>query len=81
MFLHKIDVSLESLYISLLIFLVYYCLSIYHVIIIALFMSIMNIQNVLITLSHCITELTVEHLYVVEIIIVLLIDRTHKLNF
>ena len=50
-------------------------------IIIALFMSIMNIHNVLITLSHCIIEQTVVHLYVVEIIIVLLIDRTHKLNF
>ena len=62
-------------------FLVYYCLSIYHMIIIALFMSIMNIQNVLVILSHCITQLTVEHLCVVEILIVLLIDRTHKLNF
>ena len=78
MFLHIIDVSLESLYISLLIFLVYYCLFIYHVIIIALFMSIMN---VLITLSHWITQLTVVHLYVVEIIIVLLIDRTNIQNF
>ena len=46
-------------------------------IITALFMSIINIQNVLITLSHCIIQLTVVHLYVVEIIIVLLIDRSN----
>ena len=37
--------------------------------------------SVLITLSRCITQLTVVHLYIVEIIIVLLIDRTHKPNF
>ena len=48
---------------------------------IALFMSIINIQNVLITLSHCMTQLIVMHLYRVVIIIILLICRTHKLNY
>ena len=59
----------------------FYCLFIYRVIIIALFMSIMNIHNVLITLSHGIPQLIVVYLYVVVIIILLLINQTYKLNF
>ena len=41
----------------------------------------MNIHNALSILSHCITQLIVVHLYVVEITILILIDLTHKLSF
>ena len=60
---------MESLLISLWIFHVYYYVSIYHVIIIVMYISIKNIQNALTTLNHCTIIQIVMLLFVVGITI------------
>ena len=63
---------MESLLILLWTFHVYYYVSIYHVIIIVMYISIKNIQNALTTLNHC-TIIQIEMLlFVVGITILLL---------
>ena len=62
---HIIGVYVESLLISLWIFHVYYYVSIYHVIIIVMCISIKNIQNALTTLNHTAYD-TVNHRLLIQ---------------